>query len=338
MTIETFPTTTLGAAASAVVEKIAEKRAAKRSPFAARQWTGDKITEPGCYLMPIEAYHSDCCAGPSVSSSGLRLLDQKSPAHYWAGSYLNPDREDDEEENANFRIGRAAHHLLLGEGGFAEKFCTRPATWDSWRTNAAKEWRAQQQAAGRTVLTDGEIKIIRGMAASLAAHPLIEGGLLNGEIERSLIWRDKETGVWLKARPDAIPVDTDIVDLKTTADASGRGCRKSIEDNGYHMQLALVGMGMEAIFGRKADEFHYTLVFVEKKPPFAVNVKPVDPNAIWWGRKQLRRAIRRFADCAAKNDWPAYDDDTSTASLSDWYVKRLEAEAQNGMLPDEDAA
>ncbi|MFN3891953.1 MAG: PD-(D/E)XK nuclease-like domain-containing protein [Beijerinckiaceae bacterium] len=337
MTIEQFPTTTPGNAAPGVVEKIAEARG-KRSPFIARQWTGDKITEPGCYLMPIEAYHSDCCDGPSISSSGLRIIENLSPAHYWAASSMNPDREPQEPSDALI-LGRAAHHLLLGEGRFREQFSIRPDEFDSWRTKAAQAWRAAEIAAGKTVLIPQHIKIVRGMARSLAAHPLIQGGLLNGEIERSLIWKDKETGVWLKARPDAIPIDTDIVDLKTTADASGFGCRKAIESNGYHMQMALIGMGMEAIFGRKADEFHYTLVFVEKSPPFAVNVKPIDPNAIWWGRKQLRRAIRRFADCCASNDWPAYDDDTTTASLPDWYVRRLEMEAQSGLLPDdEDAA
>jgi hypothetical protein len=336
MTIETLPTTSLGAAAASVVEKLEEKRAA-RSLFAARQWTGEKITEPGCYLMPIEAYHSDCAAGPSISSSGLRQIEQESPAHYWAQSYLNPDREQEDDSEA-FILGRAAHHLLLGEGSFAQKFCVRPAEWSDWRTKAAQQWRAEQKAAGMTVLTDGQIKAIRGMARSLAAHPIIRGGLLNGEIERSLIWQDKETGIWLKARPDAIPADSDIADLKTTADASLRGCNSGLYDFGYHMQMAMIGMGMETVFGKRADEFHYTLIFVEKKPPYAVVVKPIDPNAIWWGRKQLRRAIRRFADCIAKNDWPAYEHDMQTLCLPDWYVKRLESDVQSGQLSDEDAA
>jgi hypothetical protein len=142
MTIETLPVTSLGAAAAGVVEKLEEKRAA-RSMFAARQWTGEKITEPGCYLMPIEAYHSDCAAGPSISSSGLRQIEQESPAHYWAQSYLNPDREQEEDSEA-FILGRAAHHLLLGEGSFAQKFCVRPAEWSDWRTKAAQQWRADQ--------------------------------------------------------------------------------------------------------------------------------------------------------------------------------------------------
>jgi hypothetical protein len=309
------------------------ERAAGRT-FAGREWKGGKITEAGCYRMPIEAYHADCCAGPSISSSGLRLIEAKSPAHYWCDSYLNPDRADDAEESEAFRLGRAAHHLLLGETEFNLRFAIRPARFDSWRTNEAKAWRAGQIADGKTVLIDGEVTTVRGMASSLARHALIRNGLLNGEVERSLIWQDKETGVWLKARPDVIPLDTDIVDLKTIADAGRRGLEKSLTETAYHMQLALVGMGMEAIFNRPAESFHYTLVFVEKKAPWASVIAPVDMAAIWWGRKQLRRAIRKFAECVEKNDWPGYDHDLQTLALPDWYVKRLEAQIAAGQLSE----
>lgn len=335
MTIATMPLTDLGSAAASVVDKLEDQR---RRSLAGVEWAGGKISLPGCYVMPIEAYHGDCCDGPSISSSGLRKIAAKSPAHYWCDSYLNPEREEDAEESDALRLGRAAHHLLLGETEFSRFFCMRPDHFDSWRTKEAKQWRAMQMADGKTVLIDSEIKAIRGMANSLAAHPVIRThGLLNGEIERSLIWMDKETGVWLKARPDAVPVDTDVADLKTTADASARGCQMALSDRGYHMQMALIGMGMEEVLGRKASELHYHLVFVEKKPPYAVVIQPVDSAAIYWARLELRRAIRRFAECFEKNDWPAYDHDMQTLRLPDWYVKKLEWEVQNGLLADDAA-
>lgn len=343
MTIETLPIVDIGSAANAVVEKVAEKRSSKPKPIVPVAWDKKKISVDGLYAdIPIETYHSNICAGPSISSSGLRKIENESPAHYWCESYLNPEAEPREISEA-LVLGSAAHHLLFGEGTLAEKFAVRPAEFDSWRTKASKEWRAGQQLAGKMVLEEKHLKTIRGMAKSLAAHPLINPpnkgqGLLNGIIESSLIWKDKETGVWLKSRPDAIPLDTEIVDLKTAADASARGVRSSIADQGYHLQLALVGMGMEAILGRKAEDFHYTLVFVEKTPPFAVNIKPIDPNAIYWGRRELRRAIRTFADCLSKGDWPAYADDMMTASLPEYYTKRLEADDRDGLLPDEKAA
>lgn len=302
-------------------------------PFTVIKWDGSKISTPGVYDMPIEAYHGDCCVAPSISSSGLRTIEAKSPKHYFETSYLNPDREPD-EPNAAFDIGRAAHTLLLGEAGFRKQFVVRPSEWDSWRSKEAKAWKAKQIEAGRTVLVEEDIAAIRRMSKSLASDPLVRDGLLNGEIERSLIWKDEETGVWLKARPDALPVNADIIaDLKTTDRGDGLAVRRSIMDYGYHMQLALVGMGMEQTIGRTMGNDDYVLVFVEKKRPHCVNVKPIDIEWIDAGRRQIRRALRTFADCLSKGEWPGYDDNGKTASPPDWFRKQIENETKFGLLP-----
>ena len=303
---------------------------------------GQIITEPGLYDMPIEWYHSDCCAGPSISSSGLRTIESESPAHYWCRSPLNPNREP-QEDKAHFALGRAAHMLLLGEAGFAEQFVVRPDTYEDTKTGEVKPWNGNANAckawlAGQTrgIITTDQLAKIVGMSKSLAAHPLIAAGLLNGEIERSLIWKDAETGIWLKARPDCLPTDANMVaDLKTTSSAHALAVRRSIADYGYHMQLALVGMGMEAVLGRRIADDDYILVFVEVSAPYAVNTKPISGDAITYGRRQIRRAIRRFADCLDKGQWPAFDDDGVTAHLPEYFQRQLQQQAEAGLLPEE---
>lgn len=331
MTIETFPTTTLGAAAAAVVEKIAPKRkfeAVKVAP-------GEKIAADGVYDIEISQYHSDCCAGPSISSSGLRMIETKSPAHYWDVSYLNPNRIEQDVEPNHFSLGRAAHVLLLGEAGFARQFAIRPKEFDSWRTKDSKAWRAEQIAAGKSVLVPDDVETIKGIAHALSHDPLIKSGLLNGEVERSIICKDKETGVWLKSRPDALPVNADlVVDLKTCASATAYATRQSIREYAYHMQLALTGMLMREVIGHNISDEDYVLVFVETKRPYCVNVKPIDPSAIFYGRCQVRRAIRKFAECLNKGHWPGYEDNGLTASLPKFMTETLDAEIKNGLLPE----
>ena len=329
MSIETFPQTTPGAAAAAVVEKLGQQ------PFRSTKWDGGKISTDGVYSdLPIDVYHSDACDGPSISSSGLRTIDIKSPAHYWDSSYLNPNRRPAAHRDS-FTFGRAAHMLLLGEEGFARTFAVLPDEFPDFKTKAAREWRDAQVAAGREVLTPKDLDVIKGIANSLAAHPLIMDGLLNGAVEHSIIWKDKETGIWLKSRPDALPVNADIVaDLKTSASAGPQDVRRSIWEYGYHMQMALVGMGMEATLGRKLNDEDYVLVFVEKTPPYCINIKPIDPVAIFYGRRQIRRALRKFANCISKNEWPGYEDDGITAGLPKYIVERLEAEIKSGLLPE----
>lgn len=306
----------------------------RKQPLPIIEWDGEKISKPGVYDMPIESYHGNCCVGLSISSSGLRTIESKSPAHYWDESYLNPKHVRGADSEA-FTIGRAAHMLLLGETGFQDRFAIKPAEFKDFRSNAAKEWRDAQIAAGRSVLTHGDLETIRGMANALAAHPLIQSGLLNGEVERSLIWQDKETGVWLKSRPDALPVNADLItDLKTTKKADAASVRRSIAEYGYYMQLALVGMGMEAVLGRRPSDEDYVLVFVETSRPYCVNVTPIDPQAIYYGRLQVRRALRTFADCIERNEWPGYADDGATAGLPKYLIDRLEADIQSGLLQE----
>ena len=165
-----------------------------------------KISKPGVYDLPIDVYHSQCTDGPSLSSTGIRRL-LKSPAHYWKHSDLNPAAEEEDDKEA-FVLGRAAHHLILGEKNFREHFTI--SVWPDFRTDKAKAWREEQIAAGLTVLTQSQVEKIRGMAGllpwqkgmtncGLANTPLVMAGALSGQIEKSLIW--KHGNVWLKARP-----------------------------------------------------------------------------------------------------------------------------------------
>jgi hypothetical protein len=298
-------------------------------------WNGEPITEPGAYRgVLLDAYHgADLCDGPSVSSSGLRTIEAESPAHYWLGSPLNPDRESEDQKPA-LNLGSAAHTLLLGESGFRGRFAVRPEEFPDWKTKASKDWRESMVAEGRQVITPEDVATIKGMAASLARHPLVASGLLQGEVEVTLAWKDAETGIWLKARPDVLPRDTILVDLKTCASAAPVAVRRAIAERGYHMQLALAGEGMKATLGIEPGNDDYVLVFVETAPPYCVNVKPVAAETIQFGRRQIRRALRRFADCLSRGEWPGYDDDGVTAYLPGWAQKQLETEAEMGLLPE----
>jgi hypothetical protein len=299
-------------------------------------WDGQPIRTPGIYRdVPSDVYHgAKLCDGPSVSSSGLRTIELESPAHYWCRSPYNPNREPDEASDA-LDFGRAAHTLLLGEEGFRRLYAVRPEEWTDWRKAAAQEWRDAMRAAGKSVLTPDQVEHIKRMADALDRHPLVKGGLLHGEVERTIVWRDTATGVWCKARPDVLARDTVIVDLKTCQSTSRVAVERAIGDYGLHMQLAMIGMGIEAVTGRTPGHDDYVLLFVEKAPPYAVRVAPVAIEAIWYGRRQIRRALDTFAKCIASGDWPSCTDDLSTVFLPKWMESNLKFQAENGLLPEE---
>jgi len=281
-----------------------------------REWDGQSVKMPGIVSgVPLDTYHSDCCVEASISSSGLRQIWNQSPAHYWCQSPYNPDRIEDDETDA-LTLGRAAHHLLFGEKDFREIFTLRPAsingeTWHGSKT-ACKLWLEKANADGLTVITSEQLKHIKGMAISLAQHPLVKAGLLNGLIEHSIFAKDRETGLWLKARPDCIPTDSlDMADLKTTTSVDYQRLVWSVRDYAYQMQAGLLNMLCRAVLGQPLNSF--SLCFVEKTPPYCVRVVTLKDNEIDRGERQCRAALRMFADCMKANHWPGPGGDQQDA-------------------------
>lgn len=298
---------------------------------------GEIITEPGIYDMPLGWYHSDCCDGPSVSSTGLRRIALKSPLHFWDTSYLNPERapdSDDELEGEHFRLGRAAHYRMLEPALFKANVAVRPERFDSWRTGAAKLWLADAQADGKTVLTPPDMVRVDGIAKALSEHPWHSGGILGGAVETSLVTRDSKTGIWIKSRPDSMPIDGAITDLKCVRDASPRAVSKAIRDLGYDLQFALAGACWFNLTGETLDQFW--LVAVESSRPHAIHVASLSTASTYWARIRLRQALDTMAACLKSGDWPSYGADGLEHQPAPYEAERWEAEQKSGLLPKED--
>jgi PDDEXK-like domain of unknown function (DUF3799) len=307
------------------------------------KWSGGSIGVPGLYEdMKLETYHGrDVCDGISISSSGLRTIFNESPAHYWATSVYNRERIE-EELSREMIIGRAMHHLMFGEPDFARLFRRAPAEvpdakgvlvpW-SRRTNYAKEWCDARKREGVIVIDPKEVEQIEGMARVLGQHEMVQAGAFDGYIERSGFWRDEETGVWLRIRPDVIPSDSgDFVDFKTTASVQWVSLQRVIADMGYIQQFAL----MREVFRKlKFPVASATLVFVERKPPHCVRVVSLRPEDLDDGEQQNRRALRTFVRCwqqwSKSRDaraWPGPGGDRRMAEemfMADEYRKRVKA-------------
>jgi hypothetical protein len=298
----------------------------------ATKWDGQQISKSGFYTgIGMPDYHGDLCVGPSVSSSGLRTIWDRSPAHYYAQSYLNPNAK--RQDKPEFAFGRAAHKLLIeGKDGFEDEYAVRPEEWPDWRSKSAQTWRDEQIAAGKTVITPEEVLAIGEMATSLGSHPLVKQGILDGMIERSIVWQDAETGVWLKARPDAIPGDcTDLVDLKTTGSVADDDIQRSITSFGYNVQAAVACEGVKQVFNFQVETF--TLVFVEKTAPYAVRIVTIPAEDIDRGHMQMAWATRTFARCVKTNEWPGPGAvDAEFMGLSQWARNKIDERLQRVSL------
>jgi len=308
-------------------------------------WNGQPISAPGIYSgIPMEAYHgADLCVGPSVSSSQLRTIFGDSPMDYWIHSPLNPQRLPQPPKEA-YILGRGAHHLLLGEADFAKHFTVQPETYTDaktgevkkWSGNATvcRQWKERVTDAGLTILTAGQIEAIKGMAgvlpwqegledSGLKNTAVVRAGALEGLVEHSIIAKDDETGLWIKSRPDVIPLDSrEFMDFKTSADVSDEAIRKTLESYRYDMQADLANQCLKGAIGEAFTNMGF--VFALKTPPHATNAVEIDPLDLAEAEADNRAALRTLARCIDTGRWPGpagKRGDAATISRSEWSRK-----------------
>ncbi len=273
----------------------------------AKRWNGKPVAMPGLYShMPIEVYHGpNACIEYSVSSSGLRTVMLQSLKHYRANDPHNPKRIE-RKTTPSMILGSATHHLLLGEANFKSKFAIRPDMINGvkWHGKGpCKVWLADRAKEGKTVITRDMIGKIRGMAESLAAEPLVQAGILNGRIEHSMIWKDQETGLWCRARPDAMPNDAlDFADIKTAESVLWHKLQYAIRDYGLYQQAGMIAEGCEVLFKMKLNSFN--LIFVESSEPHCIAIVALNPDDIARGIRANRAARRLIANALDTGKWP----------------------------------
>lgn len=271
---------------------------------------------PGVY--PDISNH-DYHEGPGISNSGLSVLIDYSPLHYW-DRRLNPDRPRPSEPSPQLVMGSALHKYVLEPLSFDDEFILEPEGIDRRTKDGKARWAEfQLQAGGKGILSADMLERVRGMANALMNHPTARRLLESGQVEQSLYWNDPETGVLCKARPDWM-ADVFLVDLKTTTDASLAEFQRSIHNFGYHRQAAFYLQGLSHLFGDKHANFVF--LAVESQRPFAVAPYAIDDASLARGRAEIRKALALYARCLETNTWPGYHEAVTAISLPPWAFKQ----------------
>jgi hypothetical protein len=294
------------------------------------------ITQAGAYPDIDNAdYHRNpnLLPGPSLSSSGAKVLLSKSPLHYWYDSPLNPNRPP-EADRAHFNVGKAAHDMVLLSERWPDHYHVLPEGFSRAATKKFADAIEEADAAaesGMTVLRYEDAQTVHAVAEALQRNSLAVATLTNGVTEETLCWQDPRTGVWLRARPDFRPNsilekrDVMVVsDLKfvVATNATPDGFAKSIHQFGYHQSAAFYSDGIKAVYGHYPT--HWVHVVVEKDAPHCVALYELPGEDIERGRVLNRRAIDLFAHCLEYNAWPGYADDPKQVGLPIWSRMRID--------------
>jgi hypothetical protein len=180
-----------------------------------------------------------------------------------------------------------------------------------------KDWEAWKAANGdHLVMSREDWDSAQACADALRAHPAVAKVLAQGEAQFSIQWTDEETGLACAGRPDFLSTATGlVVDLKTTSGGlNERQLCSSIDRWGYGLQVAMYGMGLRA----NAIDLSPAFIFVESEPPYDVAVVTLLTEQVAEFEKEVRRLLRRIAECERTGVWPGVSDEIRILSLPHW--------------------
>ncbi len=257
--------------------------------------------------IPIDQYHR---ATPGISKSNLDDA-HRSIAHYLAG--LGAERK----ATPAMAFGEAFHARVLEPERFESAFAVSPEC--DLRTKDGRErmtaWRAEHQ--GAIGIAAEWATSIDSMYDAVVSHPIAGRLFEGGDAEHSFWWRDRETGLTCKCRPDYLRPDAIAVDLKTAADASPEGFTRAVFNYRYHVQQAFYSDGIASVLGVPLGGFLF--VAVEKDPPYAVAVYNLDDFASQRGRLDYQDDLARIkAHCDNPGVFTGYSPTIEEIRLPRW--------------------
>lgn len=275
---------------------------------------------PGIFdNIPAAEYHKTILG--EANNSGLKVIDERTPAHYlqWVKDRNKPKTAEQEfKEQQHFRIGRIVHSAILEPDKFDDDYLLMPdfgPMQSSTNRKTRDAWLATLPP-GTSIVKPGEKELAMAMREAVLRHKTARLVIEGGRPEVTLRWQDKRTGVRCKARVDwDCPEFHFCMDLKSTDDASPAAFARSVANYRYHMQHAHYSGGYQNL-GR--DLRNFLIVAVEKEPPHAVGVYHIDAAAEERGFELVNRAMDKLARCMSTGEWPAYSENIEPIGIPLW--------------------
>lgn len=260
------------------------------------------------YRLNNEQYH---LCSDAVSSSALKELYYGKNPQYCYQKYIKktiPNKQSDA-----MLIGSATHKLILEPRSFSKEF----AVWDGGR-RAGNGWKEFKEIhSDKDVITQAQYDDIRIMRDAVRNNSEASNLLSNGEAERSVFWRDKETDVLCRARADYQKQTANsniLIDLKTCLSAEPEKFAKDLINLSYPLQQAMYMDGFDA------DAFAFVCV---EKGTNTVQVYTLDDLFYETGHFIYRQALEQWAECLQSGVWPTYRTGVSQLDCPTWFANKV---------------
>lgn len=256
----------------------------------------------------------------AAHATGLKWIGVSPKYYKW--------RKGNDTDNDTLRSGRASHTLTLEPGKFVDDYIVFDEVNKAGKVvrggNVWKEFREKHQC--KTILTPKQLDNAMLVAKAVRDDPMASALLSNGEVEKSITWIDKETGLLCKGRIDH--VDTSVDDLKTAKDVSPAAFARAALSLDYFMQLAFYRDGLAECTGKVLPA---KIVAVGNTGPRDVVVYDLSEDSLAYGRRRYRLLLNMLRKCLDDDHWPGVEPNGATLELPAWAGdKELQVPTFNG--------
>lgn len=273
------------------------------------------------YEMSDDVYH-DKKKHPHISSSDVKTVYGKSLLH-WVGQEY--------KESSTLEKGKAVHAIFEAKSKGGKSSIVRGPS--DRRGNKWKEAKQQAEQQGKILLTERDYD---------EALEIVESALFNSDFLRSkvsaknfisevsIFTRCTKTGMLIKCRPDGLLVPKsnkgkgEIIDIKTTQDASPEGFQREIRKYNYDLQVAFYLHTMRCA-NLPCSEMY--LVAIEKTPPYAVGVHVLSEIYIKHAEKRMFQTLECMKHAEEHQNFRTGWPEVNQVHLPHWMEDEVEDQA-----------
>ena len=298
-----------------------EQSAEVDDPVAAAALAALPPLDVGMYFdVPHERYHADPCPEPSLSASTAKRIVQECALEGW---YYHPRLGKGQEDgSAASRSGSLIDTLLMGYG---PTIVVVP--YDGYQSKDAKRMRDEAVALGKMPIIEKKFDAAM-VAVDAVKKRLLEtrGFAFDGKSQVTMIWR--QGSIWCRGRIDHLKTLV-MYDLKWYESSSPRAVKRACGEYGIEIQAVAYEEAMGTLYPERKGEFRYQPIFIQNKPPYAINMSPLHETMLELGKLRWKRAKRVWAASMKSGVWPDHGDRTPVEATK----FQIEDEMLAGMGP-----
>ena len=254
-----------------------------------------------------EDYHS----GPGYSSSQLKNA-------LISAYHLKYYMDHPKSFGSGVDLGTVSHEVILDPASFKKNWMTAPAEFKTKSSKGYYTW-AKALEDEKQIALASHVKIAHEIKRNMPAE--IRKTIEDSTVEQSLYWKDSETGLLLKVRPDMRIDGGILLDLKTTSQGADLSSfSKTISKFSYHLSAAMYLEGATNVFNESYTDFRF--IVSETLPPYQTAHYTLDFGSLEKGKELFKRAKALIKKSIDQGKWGGYPAECQSISIPGYAFDR----------------